>query len=143
MDPHKMRNFGFAARITSSCSICQGCDNPFGLINLRAMPYFIMAFYADRHRSFTSPGSIHNEFGLCQYNFTSPLHCSPRRRGVLISSPGREPGERPGTTDSLFVEPRKERPSGVQPPLRGEGDLGADERTPGPGASSAPSGRVG
>ena len=75
-------------------------------------------------------------------NGTMILPCSPRRC-ILISSPGCEPGERQGTTDSLFVEPRKGRLSGVQPPLRGEGDLGADERTPVPGASSAPAGRVG
>ena len=51
-------------------------------------------------------------------NGTMILPCSPRR-GILISSPGREPGERPGTTDFLFLEPRKGRLSGVQPPLRG------------------------
>ena len=75
-------------------------------------------------------------------NGTMILPCSPQR-GILISSPGRKPGERPGTTDFLFLEPRKGRLSGVQPPLRGEGDWGADERTPVPGDSSAPSGRVG
>ena len=31
----------------------------------------------------------------------------PPRRGILISSPGREPGERLGTTLSLFLEPRR------------------------------------
>ena len=59
-------------------------------------------------------------------NGTMILPCSPRR-GILISSPGREPGERPGTTDSLFVEPRKGRLSGVQPPLRGSQEKRREE----------------